>query len=79
MKIKVQLQQNLFDIALQYLGSVEYAMQIALLNNISMTDDLAVNTVLEIPDIDITGEQQKVVKYYKSNPLKIPGTAEPNL
>lgn len=79
MKIKVQHNQTLFDIALHHLGNISYAMDIALKNNISMTDDLVVGAEIELPEIETTGKEQKVVKFFAANPMKIPSTVKPKL
>ena len=49
--MKVEDNQSLFDISCQRLGSAEAAIQIALLNGISVTDDLLVSQELELPDV----------------------------
>lgn len=79
MKIKVADNQTLLDVSMQHLGSAEYAMRIALENDISISDDLVPGTELELPAVELSGAQQKVVKFFRSNPLKIPATAEPNI
>ena len=58
--MKVLQGQSLFDIACQTLGSAESAIQIALLNGISVTDDLQVGQELEIPGV----ANRSIVTYY---------------
>lgn len=65
--------QSIFDIALQYFGTVEAAFDIALLNKISVTDILPVGLKLELPAIDYGFRQ--VLNYYKSNRIA-PATAD---
>lgn len=55
--------QSLFDIACIYLGAAEAAIQIALLNDISITDDLAVGQELKLPDV----VNRDIVNYYANN------------
>jgi len=62
--------QSLFDIAIQECGSVEAVTAIAVLNDISVTDDLQVGQLLQIP----MPVNKQVAKYYKSHNLK-PATA----
>ena len=49
--MKVRDNQSLFDISCQYLGSAEAAIQIALLNGFSVTDDRKVGDEFELPDV----------------------------
>lgn len=49
-KIQVLSRQSLFDIAIQYTGNVLNAFEIALANNIAVTDALFVSQELVIPD-----------------------------
>lgn len=49
MKIKVQPFQTILDIAIQYTGSVDNAMGIAIANHCSVTDDVS-GLELIIPD-----------------------------
>lgn len=77
MKIKVGHNQTLMDICIQYLGSVNYLWEVAMANDISITEDLNVGDEITIPDIDISGKENKIVKFFKENPEQIPATKEP--
>lgn len=60
--------QNLHDIAIQELGTADAAFDIALSNNIAVTDLLNVCKGVNIPgDID---KKTKTVNYYDSKGLK---------
>ncbi len=48
--VKVKQGQSLLDIAVQYTGSVENAFSIALLNSISLADQLEINQELIVPE-----------------------------
>lgn len=63
--MKVLEAQSLFDISCQSLGSAEAAIQIALLNGISVTGDLRVSQELELPDVI----NKSMVTYYANKGL----------
>lgn len=73
MKIKVLQNQTLFDIAIQYYGKTEAVFDIALLNNIGITDVLYAGLELLLPDIDYGFKE--VVTYLKNEKV-IPATAD---
>lgn len=77
-KIKVLHNQSLFDIAIQYFGTTQAVFDIAVLNNISITESLLVGSELQLPEKDYGfGE---VVKYFKSNNIKAATkTTEPGI
>ena len=54
--------QNLIDVALEHCGTFEAAMQIALLNGISLTDDLEPSVSLQTPEV----EKKRVVTNFQS-------------
>lgn len=54
--------QNLIDVALEHCGTFEAAMQIALLNGISLTDDLEPGVSLQTPEV----EKKRVVTNFQS-------------
>ena len=58
--------QSLLDIAIQCCGSAEAAYDIALLNNISITDDLAAGRELTIP----ASVNASVVTYYTQKGIR---------
>lgn len=55
--------QSVFDMAVQHLGGVTEVFTYALLNNISITDDLKAGTSL----IDGTPIEKGLVKYFSDN------------
>jgi len=60
--------QCLFDIAIQETGTVENTIEIAVGNNMSVTDMLVPLANIDIPDsVDM---ESKVYKYYKALNLK---------
>lgn len=63
--------QTLFDFALQYCGTAEAALQIAVANNISLTAELAVGTILTIPD-DVPTDPV-ITNYYNTKNI-VPAT-----
>ncbi len=62
--------QSLYDIAIQECGSVEAVIAIAILNDISVTDELQIGQLLQIPE----PVNKPIADYYKSRNLK-PATA----
>lgn len=62
MEITVKERQSLFDIALEYLGSVEGVLSLAKRNDISITDALCDGTILSYEASDVIDE--KVVERY---------------
>jgi LysM repeat protein len=52
MQVTVLNNQSLFDVAIQYYGTVEASVSIAILNGISITDELVPGQVLNVPVID---------------------------
>lgn len=62
MEVKVKERQSLFDIAIQYLGSVEGVLLLAEKNNISITDALEDGTILKYDSTDII--DTKVAEHY---------------
>lgn len=60
--ITVQPRQSIFDIALQHCGSNDAAWDIAQLNGISLTDDIAPGTTLKIPEV----VKPRIVTFYQA-------------
>ena len=58
--------QSLLDVALQHSGSLEAAFEIAMLNELSLTDDLAAGKQLSLPD---DPDNSDVANYYAVNDL----------
>lgn len=70
--IKILKGQSLFDIAIQSAGSIEHIFELAIENNISITESLDAGTQIIVPDnIELNSN---VVSYYTRNSLK-PATA----
>jgi hypothetical protein len=72
--ITVLNNQSLFDIAIQEFGSAEAAFDIALANNLSVTDELSAGQVLKLGKTDFQNRQ--IADYYRNRGLK-PATAAP--
>lgn len=58
--------QSLIDVAIQCCGSAEAAYEIAVLNGLSITDDLAAGRELNIP----TAVNATIVSYYTQKGIK---------
>ena len=67
MEITVRNNQSLFDIALMVSGSAEAAFDIALENNLSITDALTAGQVLKFTGKPIN---KRVVDYYATNNVR---------
>lgn len=63
-KVTVKQGQTLPDMAMQTLGSMEGLFALALLNGLSITDDLVVNQVI---NADIPPYSKTVLKVYADN------------
>lgn len=57
--------QTLKDIATQYLGNAERVGEIALLNDINITDDLVIGAELLIPDVEL--DKASTINHFKKN------------
>ncbi len=68
--ITVTSKQGLFDVALQHCGVMEAAYDIAMLNGVSLTDDLTNGQPLDIP----ASVDKGVREYYEAGGIK-PATA----
>lgn len=68
MQIKILNSQTLQDIAIQYCGTLEALFDIALLNNISVTQELSPGQILNIPKVDYGF--QEVVNYFSINKIE---------
>ncbi len=60
----------MFDVAIQYFGNADYAMDIAYVNDMGVTDDLTPGGPLILPDIELNQADQKVVNYFDSAIIK---------
>ena len=72
-RIVVKDSQSLFDIAIQECGTAEATIDIAQLNDFSITDDIPPGYELLLPEI--TPVDTNVIKYYSDNEI-IPATAD---
>lgn len=70
-KITIIDKQNLLDIALQASGTIESVFEIALQNNISITDEISPGTTLHIPDNLV--KNKDVLNYYTQQSI-LPAT-----
>lgn len=68
--VKVCNNQSLFDIAIQKCGSIEAAYDIAILNGLSITDELTAGQVLNLPTV----VNSNIADYYESKGIA-PATA----
>jgi len=73
MQIKVLHNQTLLDISIYLFGTAVGAMSLAIANDISLTDDLEVGTVLQVPENSDFG-QRLIAEYFQNKSLK-PATA----
>ena len=66
MTIKVRDRQSIWDIALQVCGDAEAAFAIAELNDVSLSEQIAPGTEIEVPSV----MERRVVEYYKQNSIE---------
>lgn len=64
--------QSLFDCCLQHTGTINGIFELAMANNLSVTDDLPAGAVLQLPDPMVTDGDIK--KYYAAKAI-LPATA----
>ena len=70
-KIKVQDNQTIFDIALQYTGSIDSVMDI-LLHNGKTDDVLLIDEIIEVPSV----LNKDIVAYFDKQPRAITTSTE---
>ncbi|MBO7438243.1 MAG: hypothetical protein J6U21_01035 [Bacteroidales bacterium] len=70
MKVTAAYKQTLLDIALQTGGTAESAMELALINSRSLSDELEAGNQITLPD---TPQNRQMVKYYDVNNI-LPAT-----
>lgn len=75
MQIKVKLFQSIFDISAQQYGTSEGIVEVALANDISITDEPTAGEEILIPAF--INPNKKVLKYYAENNI-IPATSQLN-
>lgn len=70
-EVKILYAQTLIDIAMQELGSAERAMELAIINNISLTEELTAGTYILVPSEVITDDTAKeIIKKFTVPGLK---------
>ena len=69
MTIKVLHNQTLLDISIYLFGTTIGAMSLAIANDISLTDDLEVGTILNVPENSDFG-QRLIAEYFQNKSLK---------
>ena len=67
-KVTVSYGQTWLDIAMQELGDMERAIELAQLNNRAITDDLQAGEVLMVPDFD--SEKRDIVQLFGNSANK---------
>lgn len=72
MTITALLNQTLLDVAIRHCGTVEAVADIAILNNISITDDLVPGQLIALPAKDYGN--QEVINFFSANKVD-PATA----
>lgn len=72
MQIKALHNQTLLDIAIQYCGTINALVSIAILNNLSITGDLLPGQNIEIPKTDFGFKE--VINFFNLNKIQ-PATA----
>ena len=65
--MKVIAHQNLLDIAVQELGSIETVFELAMANGKSITSDLTAGEVLQLPKV----ADEEIANYFQSRERKI--------
>ncbi len=70
MNVTAAYKQTLLDLALQTGGTAESAMELALINSRSLSDELEAGDEITLPD---TPQNRRMVKYYDINGI-LPAT-----
>lgn len=70
MNVTAAYKQTLLDLALQTSGTAESAMELALINSRSLSDELEAGDEITLPD---TPQNRRMVKYYNINGI-LPAT-----
>lgn len=72
--------QSLWDIAIQEYGTVEVVFELAMANDIGVTDLLTAGQELILPEVDNSIVKPEVVDYYRRNDLHpVSGVTDPDL
>ena len=72
MQVVVLHNQSLLDLALQHTGTIESIFELAMLNNLSITDDVLAGKILTIPTESFTNND--ILTYYIAKKIQ-PATA----
>ena len=72
MEVIILHNQSLLDIAIQHTGAVENTFALAVVNGLSLTDDLPAGTEIKLPDS--VNKDSDVLNYYTAKRLQ-PATA----
>ena len=67
--VKVLNNQSIWDIAIQEYGTVEAVFELAMANDMGVTDLLTAGQELILPEVDKKIIKPEVVAYYKRNSL----------
>ena len=67
MQITALHNQTLLDIAIRHCGTIEAVVDIAVLNNISITDDLVSGQLIALPSKDYGSKE--VINYFVTNKI----------
>ena len=60
--------QSLFDLSIQNYGTIEAIIDLALENNLSVTDELQTGDLVNVPQLGTA--RLSIVSYYKRNQIK---------
>jgi hypothetical protein len=66
--VRVLKNQSLFDLSIQSYGSIEAVIDMALENDLSVTDELETGAEINTPELSIT--RMAIVRYYERNKIK---------
>lgn len=64
--MKVANGQSLLDVAIQGAGTIEAALDVAIKNNVSVTDDLSAGAEIAIPTV----QNKAVANYYAARSIR---------
>ena len=74
-EIIVHNNQSLFDIAVQEYGTVEAVFDLAVANNVSITEMLTAGQVIKVPELPAEQTNREVVDYLRREGIK-PATGD---
>jgi hypothetical protein len=66
--VQVLKNQSLFDLSIQSYGSIEAVIDMALENDLSVTDELETGAEINMPELSIA--RLAIVRYYEKNKIK---------